>query len=97
MSNGTKAIATSILSATTWIETGIITTGWAAVFGVISVFALIVGGNPASVVRYFASSMSCGFASAAIVSVIHGTIVSYRRIVAHERMVARRRARRMTA
>lgn len=97
MSNGTKAVITSVLSATTWVETGIVTAGWAAVFGVISVFALIAGGDPASVARYFASSMSCGFASAVIVSVIHGAIASHRRIVAHECMVTRRRRARRVA
>lgn len=101
MSNGTKAIITSVLSTTTWAEAGIITVGWTAVFGIISAFGLLAGADLASVARYFVGSMSCGVASAVIVSVIHGAIVGYREIVAYEKMAARRRrvrrARRMTA
>lgn len=99
MSNIVKAIAASILSVTTWVETGIITLGWAVCFGILSVCGLLIGADVAAVAHYFAGVMSCGFASALVVSVVHGTVINYRNIIAYERRATRRRqarrARRM--
>lgn len=93
--NVIRAIATSIAETATWAETLIITAGWAVVFGFLSLCGLLTGADLNATVRYFCGTMSCALASALVISIIHGALIAYRRIVAFERREARRRSRRM--
>ena len=94
MGNNTKAIVASVMSADTWVEAGAITVGWAVCFLLFAMSSLVAGSALVAVIRYFIASMSCGVASAIIVSVAHGAIVNYRHIIARKQMEETRRRRR---
>lgn len=87
------ALVKSSFDLATWREVVVIMSCEVVAFGLLSLLVLLAGGSPDAVWGYFKGCVGYAMASAILVSVVHGTVVSYRHALERERRRAIRHAR----